>query len=62
MHALTLVGESEPGTPMPTDAPAPVMPPSPELPPGRVKLPPNEPSLPIREPGEVEPAQSQSLF
>lgn len=45
----------EPGTPIPTEMPPPVMPPLPEVPPGIVELPPGEPTLPVQEPGKVVP-------
>lgn len=43
---------------VPPDSPPPVMPPSPEPPPEVIDLPPGEPVQPVREPGQVNPAQA----
>lgn len=43
---------------VPPDSPPPVMPPSSEPPPEVIDLPPGEPIQPVREPGQVNPAQA----
>ena len=43
---------------VPPGSPPPVMPPSPEPPPEVIDLPPGEPVQPVREPGQVNPAQA----
>jgi Wiskott-Aldrich syndrome protein len=57
MTRLTCATEPDPGTQIPPEMPPPVMPPVPDAPPEIHEPQPTEPTLPVREPGRVIPAQ-----
>ena len=57
-HLDSLASHAEPGSPVPTEMPPPVMPPVPEAAPEIIELPTAEPILPVRDPGKVVPVQA----
>ena len=58
MTGAVITAAVEAATPLPTDIPPPVMPPQPDESPEVVDLPPEQPVLPVREPGKVVPLQA----
>lgn len=58
MHANGTVPQPTPGTYIPIEIPAPVVPPEPGPPPEIDDPTPTEPTVPVREPGTISPPQA----